>query len=65
MQILLNPLNPQWGKAHQKPVVLYSFLYGAFLTKILEYLFPRILEIQDVRQNLGKALHANDSMVNP
>ena len=59
MQILLNPLSPQWGKAHQKPVTLYGFLHGALLTTILEYLFPRILEIQDVRQNLGKALHAN------
>lgn len=65
MQILLNPLSPQWGKAYWKPMAIYSFLYGAFLTTILEYLFPRIIEIQDVRQNLGKAFHADDRIVNP
>lgn len=64
-QILLNPLSRQWGKAHQKPIALYSFLYGAFLTTISDYLFQRILEIQGVRQNLGRALRTNDSIVNP
>lgn len=56
MQELLNPLSPQWAKAHQKPMALYNFLHEAFLTTILEYLFPKMPEIQNVGQKLRKDL---------
>lgn len=40
-------------------------LDGVFLAAVLEHLFTIIVEIQAIRQNLGKTLPANGSVINP
>lgn len=39
--------------------------YGVLLAAVLEHLFTIIVEIQAVRQDLGKTLPADGSVLNP